>query len=343
MVPKAVAFFTAGFPPTVDYTFGKLVVEREGYRTLAVRHVNVDTLVALIAPVPDSLAAAFLARSAWGWDDIWPQVSGNAVTRKFPVRNEQDHARIFGVPLPLYNAQRPGSPTLLAVRIHSPAQPVPAGAERKLGPLALIQVTDLGVHARIGVQEGVVWVTGASDGQARAGARIELRNVKGRVLASAVTDSQGLARLRGYQTAARPDEDEDGMGRNIEAIVVASYGSDRAITAISQYDPDLSPWRFNVWSAWQQDRIPMAGTVFTERGIYRPGEPLYAKAILRRGSLGTLRTPARGDSLRWTFHDREGGNLETRTVAVSPFGTSDQLYRLPAGIPLGVCSLASHF
>jgi uncharacterized protein YfaS (alpha-2-macroglobulin family) len=342
-VSKAIAFFTPGYAPTVDYPYGKLLVEREGYRTLAVRHINVDTLVALIAPVPDSLAAAFLARSEWGWDDLWPRVSSSAVTRKYPVQNEEDHARIYGVPIPLHNAQRPGSPTLLAVRISSPSQPVPKGAARHLGPLALIQVTDLGVHARIGVQEGVVWVTGASDGRARAGARVELRNVKGRVLATAVTDSLGLVRLRGYQAAPTPSQDEEGMGSNLEAIVIVSHGSDRAVTAINQYDPDLSPWRFNVWNAWQQDRVPMAGTVFTERGIYRPGEPVYAKAIMRRGSLGSLRTPARGDSLRWTFHDREGGTLLTRTVPVSRFGTSDQTYRLPADIPLGDYSVAVHF
>ena len=32
--------------------------------------------------------------------------------------------------------------------------------------------------------------------------------------------------------------------------------------------------------------------VFTERGIYRPGERVYAKAILRDGALGALRVPA---------------------------------------------------
>lgn len=342
-VPKAVAFFTPGYAPTVDYTYGKLVVEREGYRTLAVRHVNVDTLVAMVAPVPDSLAAAFLARSEWGWDDLWPRLSAVAVTRKYPVRNEIDHARIFGIPLPLHNAQRPGSPTLLAVRVSATNLPVKEGAAAPLGPLALVQVTDLGVHARIGVQEGVVWVTGASDGKVRVGARIELRDVKGKVLARAVTDSQGLARLTGYQAAPRPSADEEGMGGNLEAIVLASYGPDRALTAINQYDPDLSPWRFNVWNAWQQDRVPMAGTVFTERGIYRPGEPVYAKAIIRRGSLGALRAPARGDSLRWTFYDREGAAQLTRTVAVSRFGTSDQTYRLPADLPLGDYNLSVHF
>ncbi|MEO8294831.1 MAG: MG2 domain-containing protein [Gemmatimonadota bacterium] len=328
------AFFTSGYPATVDYSYGRMMVERVGYHTLAVRHINVDTLTAIIAPVPDSLAAEFLARSEWGWDDLWPRISKGATTRQFPVRNERDHARIFGIPLPIYNAQRPGSPTLIAVRVSSPQQPVSEGAARSYGPLALIQVTDLGVHARIGVQDGAVWVTGASDGRARARATVQLRDRQGKLLAAAVTDSSGLAHLPRYRASPAPARDENGGG-NLEAYVTVSQGNDRAMVGINQYDPDLSPWQFNVWSAWEADRVPMAGAVFTERGIYRPGEPVYVKAIMRRGPLGELRAPARTDSLRWTFHDREGGTLMQKTVAPSSFGTSDQVFRLPQDVPLG--------
>ncbi|MEO8199065.1 MAG: MG2 domain-containing protein [Gemmatimonadota bacterium] len=337
------AFFTSGYPPTVDYTYGKLVVERLGYRTLAVRHVNVDTLVATIAPVPDSLVAEFLARSQWGWDDLWPRIQAGATRKRYSVPNQKDHAHIFGIPLPILNAQRPGKATLLAVRISSPQLPVIPGAEPSLGPLALIQVTDLGVHARVGVQEGVVWVTGASDGRARANAQVQLRDRKGRLLASATTDSLGLARLRGYQVPPRAADGEDTGGGDLEGFVTVTAGSDRAMVGISQYDPDLSPWQFNVYSAWNEERIPMAAAVFTERGIYRPGEPVYAKAILRRGSLGALRTPARTDSLRWIFQDRDGGTLTQKTVALSPFGTADQTYRLPSDIALGDYVVAVQF
>ncbi len=342
-IPKAVAFFTPGYSPTVDYPFGRLTVERDGFRTLAVRHINVDTLIAAIAPVPDSLAAIFLARSEWGWDDLWPRVSAGAVVRKFVVTNERDRARIHGIPLPLFNAQRPGGPTLLAVRVRAPNLPVAEGAAPSLGPLALVQVTDLGVHAKIGVQEGLVWVTRASDGQARSGARVELRNLQGRLLASGTTDSLGLVRLHGYRAPPVPAEDDENPAGNLEAVVIATHGGDRAITAINQYDPDLSPWRFNVWSAWQQGRVPMAGAVFTERGIYRPGESVYAKAILRQGPLGALRVPERGDSLRWIFYDRERGTLEQRHVPVSRFGTADQVFRLPDDLPLGDYSLEVQF
>jgi len=51
--------------------------------------------------------------------------------------------------------------------------------------VALIQVTNLGVHARVGAEEGVVWVTGASDGAPRAGATATLYDDHGRVRAEA--------------------------------------------------------------------------------------------------------------------------------------------------------------
>jgi uncharacterized protein YfaS (alpha-2-macroglobulin family) len=335
---------TSGYAPTVDYEYGRLVVERVGFRTLPVRHINVDTLVALIAPVPDSLEAQFLARSAWGWDDLWEKVAAGAVTRRIAVKNERDHARIYGVQIPVSNARRPGSRTLVAVRISSPqVPPVQKGASRPLGPLALVQVTDLGVNARIGVQEGAVWVTGLSDGLPRTGATVTLRDIKGKLLATGATDSTGLVRLRNYQGVANAYEEGAENGGNLEAFVSVVYGTDRAVVGINQYDPDLSPWRFNVYGAWDDERIPIAGAVFTERGIYRPGEPVYAKAILRKGGLGSLRAPLRTDSLHWVFHDREQGVLLERTVAPSRYGTSDLTFRLPADIPLGYYNVAVQF
>src|SRR5207244_10733822 len=98
---------------------------------------------------------------------------------------------------------------------------------------------------------------------------------------------------------------------------------------------DLPPWRFNVGSAWGTDRLPVAAAVFTERGIYRPGEPVYVKAIVRNGALGALRVAAVTDSLRWVFHDREGGILRDSIVRLSSFGTPTQTLHLRTDMPPG--------
>ena len=178
----------------------------------------------------------------------------------------------------------------MAVQVTSPRLD---SVSRRSRPIALLQVTDLGVHARIGSEDGVVWVTGASDGRSRRGAAVALHDAKGRVVARAVTDSSGLARLTGYQSRqpSAGDEGEEERYTSFQGYVSAVLGTDRALLGINDYDPDLSPWRFNVSQAWGASRLPVAGAVFTERGIYRPGEPLFAKAIVRTGPLGALTTP----------------------------------------------------
>jgi len=327
---------TTAFTPTVRYAYGRMVVERNGPRTLAAQHVNIDTLDLIVAGVPDSLEGQALARS-WGWEDLWSRLLPSATRQRIPVTGTPDVPRVTAVRLPASNPARPGNPTLLAVKIAS-GQSDP---DDSFKPVALVQITDLALHARIGSEEGVVWVTGVADGKPRAGVAVTLYDPKGRQRATAVTDNRGLARLTGFapaDTTAATTNNEDCEycegGDGFEGYVAASLGSDRALLGISQYDPDLSPWQFNVSSAWGEQRRPSAATVFTERGIYRPGEPVYAKAIVRRGPLGALAVP-RGDSLRWRFLGREDAVLKDTTVALSPFGTAALTYPLGPDLPLG--------
>jgi uncharacterized protein YfaS (alpha-2-macroglobulin family) len=322
---------STGYAPAINYASGRAVVERKGPRTFALSFVNVDTLEVVTAPIPDSLEAAFLARSEWRWNDLWPALLPGARRERLPVGGMPDRVRAYGVKLP-------DDHRLMAVQVTSPRLD---SLSRRQRPIALLQVTDLGVHARIGSEEGVVWVTGAGDGRPRGGAAVALHDARGRVVARAVTDTSGLARLTGYRRAVPDAADQESRGESgFEGYVSVALGGDRARLGITDYDPDLSPWRFNVSQAWGSARLPVAGAVFTERGIYRPGEPLWAKAIVRTGPLGTLARPAPGDSLRWVFEARadESGPpaaLRDTTVALSDFGTADQRFTVPAAAPLG--------
>lgn len=330
----AVGYRTTGVPPLVNYLFGHLVVERLGFKTLSVQHVNVDTLVAFVAPVPLALEPDVSSRFGWSQDSIWKSILGGAKPQRIAVRSLQDRAIHTGVHIPAPDARRTGAPTLYAVKVSGRA----AGNDVETdGPIAIVQVTNLGVHARIGAADGAVWVTGANDGLARSGATVVLYDARGNALASAQTDAHGVARLAGW--ARRPPRDtisDRSGGWDIgEGYVKVTLGDDRAMASISRYSDDLSPWHFNVSPAWGNDRLPVAGAVFTERGIYRPGERVYAKAIVRDGLLGALRVPAAGDSIKWRFRDREGAPLQQVTVPLSSFGTSSRTFALPAIAAVG--------
>jgi uncharacterized protein YfaS (alpha-2-macroglobulin family) len=327
----AAGFHTTGYQPSIEYEYGRITVEKSGFGTLAVRHVNVDTLVVTVAPVPDSLEGLFLRRSQWSLGDLWKRVQKDAKVSRIAVRAGADVPAVTGIKLPALATGSPRHPALLAVKVE---EPYPDTSQRAAATIAVVQVTNLGVHAKIGAQSGVVWVTGMEDGEPRRGASVRLLDFSGAEVASAVTDERGIATFPKFDPKL-PTEGEEPYYSGFEGYVIATLGDDRALTGVSEYDPDLSPWNFNVQPAWGSSRTPVAGAVFTERGIYRPGEELYAKAIVRTGSLGALSVPARGDSLHWLFSDRDQGTLLDTTVALSSFGTAEQRLTIPSNAPLG--------
>jgi uncharacterized protein YfaS (alpha-2-macroglobulin family) len=337
-------FRTPGVPPSVVYPHGKMIVEREGFRTLAVQHVNVDTLQVSVAAVPRSMEKLFLGQGWGGWGEAWRRLAPTAARRRVPLHARRDVSAVTGIRLPATDATAPRRGTLLAVRVTGRGV---AAADGEGAPLALVQVTDLAVHARVGVDQGSVWVTGVSDGRPRAGVAVVLHDTAGLPRATGRTDDRGIAVLSGFRPAplarAARDGCDDGCGEAaFEGYVSAQLGADRALVGINAYDPELSPYQFGIYSSWGEERAPVAGAVFTERGIYRPGEPVYAKAIVRRGPLGGLAPPAPDDSLRWRFMDRDGKPLRETTVALSRFGTAQQTLRLASDLPLGDYSVSIH-
>ncbi len=329
------AFATTGYAPSVSYDYGMMLVERAGYRTIPVHHVNVDTLVVTTAPVPDSLEALVLRAPPWNLGDVWGRLEPGASQRVVAVESRQDVPLVSVVRAPVYNAARPGSPALSVMRISYPGD---TGTRWRRGaPVALLQTTNVGITARVGEEEALIWVTGVDDGRPRSGVDVELRDPTGNVRARGTTNPQGLVRLSGFSADSTAVDVEQ---RGFAGYVSARLGLDRAVVPINTWSGDLSPWRFNVGSAWGTDRLPVAGALFTERGIYRPGERVFVKAIVRTGSLGALRVPAPADSLRWLFRDREGGVMRDSIVRLSAFGTASQELTLGSDLPLGTYNVS---
>jgi uncharacterized protein YfaS (alpha-2-macroglobulin family) len=334
---RVLALATTGYAPSVSSPTGAMLVEREGFRTLAVKHVNVDTLVVTVAPIPQSAEARLLATPQWSLAGAWSQVAAGAATRLVPLTGALDVPLVSAVKLPAYNAARPDAPTLSLVRI---SRPHPDTSRGERGGIALVQVTDIGIAARLGTEEAVVWATTLHDGKPAAGAAVILYDRQGRVRARRTTDAQGLARFEHLGPDTTGDARARRYGYGFEGYAAVTSGSDRAVVPFTSYSWELSPWRFNVSAADPARRIPAAAAVFTERGIYRPGEVVHAKAIVRTGKLGALRVPSRGDSLRWVFFDREEGTIRDTTVAASAFGTADQALPLGADLQLGTYRVA---
>lgn len=142
-----------------------------------------------------------------------------------------------------------------------------------------IQVTDLGVTARIGINKAVVMVRSLSTNKPVAGATVTLNNE-----ASGKTDSNGLCVIN--FTESQIDFLEVIDDRNYIEVLVEN-GDDKVIFRPNSH----SSWRNGVsTSSLYRARIPRQRTfMFVDRGLYKPGETVTFRGIDRDQLLGTLK------------------------------------------------------
>lgn len=199
-----------------------------------------------------------------------------------------------------------------------------------LNDARLIVVTDLGLVVKRAVDGSQdVFVQSIADGTPIAGATIDIIGRNGLPVLTQTTDADGhvrFAELRSFKNERQP------------VLYLAKRGSDSSFIPLSDgWDSrgralDLS--RFDIGGVQSNaDRAALSAYLFSDRGIYRPGEEIRAAALIRsqdwsRSIDGVpLRleiTDPRGALIRReTFMPGAGGFGEIRqpTRETSPTGT----------------------
>jgi hypothetical protein len=202
---------TADRTPSLWYGAGLLTLSARGPRTIALRHVNVDTALITLFRIADGARAGVLGMNQW-WGGSEPRKpTGSAVEVRWPLRGSFNRDTTTLLPVDEL-AARVGGMGLLAIRIDiaAPTPPPPdtlavgrrvtqwAGDWRNAGdqlPLAIVQMTDLAAHTKLSRGAGTVFVTGISDGMPRRGAQVTLFDERNVAVARGTTDNAGLATL----------------------------------------------------------------------------------------------------------------------------------------------------
>ncbi|MDR2344091.1 MAG: alpha-2-macroglobulin [Spirochaetaceae bacterium] len=157
-----------------------------------------------------------------------------------------------------------------------------------------LQVTDLGLTVRYAFNKTVVMVTSLSSGEAVEGASVKLiapgviktlENISGAgYLAEALTGKDGLAVLETDAGVIRNALNEKKHDWNNMPFVFAEKDGDRAVFQPSSH----SYWRFGI-SGVRPENVEQAHPVtfmFSDRGLYKPGETLSFRGIDRSLILG---------------------------------------------------------
>jgi len=194
----------------------------------------------------------------------------------------------------------------LKVRGWDPAQRVPING---VSESRFILVTDLGLIVKENSGGGRnVFVGSIAKGGAVQGARVDLLGKNGIPLASGTTDATGRVALPAFENAARDRK---------PVAIVARLADDVAFLPYDRQDRRLDFSRFDIGGIESTSSEDLDAFLFTERGIYRPGDTIHTGFIVKRrdwqGDLAGL--PVEIDVV-----DPRGRSVLTRRVAVPTGG-----------------------
>lgn len=186
------------------------------------------------------------------------------------------------------------------------------------GVQAIVQVTDLGVVWKTSAQETFAHVFSLATGAPIAGAKLQLVSEAQATLGEARTDATGTAILPA-----------SGKARWLRA----ENGADLHLVPLDDDSNELSPYRFHLNYRGQDENSQAAGRqvlLFTERGVYRPGETVHLKGIVRDPRAGSMRIPA-GVKARVKVLDQREREIFSREVTLTEYGSIDADIPLPKG------------
>jgi uncharacterized protein YfaS (alpha-2-macroglobulin family) len=194
---------------------------------------------------------------------------------------------------------------------------------------SIVQVTNLGITVKDSLQNTLVFVTRLDNGDPVAGARVSIVGLDNKAVWSGDTDGDGVA-IAPRTPAIR---DRENWWR-FAFVVTAEKDGDVAYVG-SDWNEGISPWEFDVDFNLREADPMLRGTVFSDRGVYRLGEEVHFKAILRLNTPQGIRLLSIGTPVFVSVRDSQNRIVSERTVKVNAWSSAEWTTTLPGEGNLG--------
>ncbi|MBD3308302.1 hypothetical protein GF339_17830, partial [candidate division KSB3 bacterium] len=195
---------------------------------------------------------------------------------------------------------------------------------------ALIFLTNLSVTAKFSAMNNLLWVTQLEDSAPVEGAEIELYDEHQQFLWGGVTDAEGFLETPGWKELGLKATDSWDQPW-VFALVRA--GDDQVVIH-SRDGTGIWPYRFGINYRQNSEHLTTDGYLFTERGIYRPGEDVHIVGIIRDKVAGEFVVPEALD-VEVQVTDPQGKELFNETMRLSDYGTLHFPLTLPENAKIG--------
>ena len=207
----------------------------------------------------------------------------------FPAAGEKNKPWAVSLPLSFRQGKETGALELIRVQDNE------AGS-RAATPPRVFEITNLGLTYKRGQQNLLLWVTSLKAGTPVAGARVIGFTRDMEVFSLGHTNADGVLLFEPHELAGlslKNPKDLQPVKRVVNqddlVLLMAGTGDDVAFIQVTPQG-NLKPQ--GIWQVKAGEKIRnLKGNVFTERGVYRPGEKVFFKGTVREYGHGRIFPP----------------------------------------------------
>ncbi len=207
----------------------------------------------------------------------------------------------------------------------------------------LLQVTDLSVSYKISAKTLLLWVTSIYGGDPVSGVDVLLYTHDAQRFIVGKTDKDGLLRIQDGAEfpAVRTGRETSGVSKQPLTIrkvkwAVAATDSDCAAVPLDSFR--LKPFSTPQTSKPEAEPDVFRGYIFTERGIYRPGEKVHFKCVVRAYKNKKIVSPT-GKEVEVAIIGPKNDVIYSSTMPLSEFGSCYDSFKLKSFLPVGTYTI----
>lgn len=307
-------YATSHIKPYITMTGGFGVMEAGGPKDIGAKVANVSELKVKLRKIEKEGLVPLIAKPNIFYTDPFAGDLTPGAEEVITVTAEAD--KETSVSIPLAKGLNEAGLGMVILDVTSPeVHTTYEGKEEISHFISLIQATDIGITAKFSPNGLLIWLSTLSAGTPIEGARVDVRNKKNEVVWEGVTNAEGLAETK-------IEKEKRGEGN---LYVFAEKDGDLAF-GVSNWSQGFYPWDFGIWGSYGDEGLK--AYIFTERGIYKPGETIHLKALVRRVTDKGVIVP-KGIKGEINAADGRSRNYFSKEINFSVFGTATVDIEIP--------------
>ncbi|HEX8683815.1 MAG TPA: Ig-like domain-containing protein, partial [Ardenticatenaceae bacterium] len=329
--PVVLNFTTAALPPSLNLirqSVGIVGTYNPYTPTLQiVSHRNISRMDFSLYRMSEEELIRFVQSDAY---EVWDRYTGNpsALVEEWSVDVETtlNQSNLYRTLIPPETGELESG--IYFLRVTAPERD--AFSERQLESKQIMVMTPVNLTIKREPESALVWATDMESGQPASDVLVRLFGPGGEPLGEGRTDESGLLRL--------PIEGEGQVRDPSYALFALSYDDEQAVTGVvsTGWSESIGPWEFNILTLFQPQNL--YGTIYSDRPLYRPGQTVYFKGVLRQRDGSALVLPTIRE-MELQINTPEGETFDSQPVTLSPFGTFEGEFTLDEDAITGMYSI----